>query len=144
LTEIVAVVALAKVSFLAGLAGLDRLVVIFAAPDLAVEAPLEPPEPVAHTTPGAWLDAAPQPVEICCLKGSLLLNWLKETSWPASGGSGPAGSEIPSAVVAAAEAVEAPEALLAVPVEPSSDGGARAGVSEIVEVVVDGELDCAV
>ena len=80
LTEIVAVFALAKLSFLAGFeaAGLGRPDAIFAGPDLAVvELPLEPE---AHTTPGAWLDAAPQPVEICCLNGSLLLNWLKETS----------------------------------------------------------------
>jgi hypothetical protein len=80
LTEIVAVFALEKLSFLAGFeaAGLGRPDAIFAGPDLAV---VElPPEPEAHTTPGAWLDAATQPVEICCLNGSLLLNWLKETS----------------------------------------------------------------
>jgi hypothetical protein len=60
------------------LAGLVSPDVIFAVPDLAVVG--LPLEPEAHTTPGAWLDVAPQAVEICCLNGSLLLNWLNETS----------------------------------------------------------------
>ena len=69
----------------------------------------------------------------------MLLNLLKDTSWPLFGGSGLLGSETPSADC---EAVETPlEALVAAVEDPSSDGGASGVEPAVVEVAVVGALD---
>jgi hypothetical protein len=69
----------------------------------------------------------------------LLLNLLKDTSWPLLGGSGLLGSETPSVDF---EAVETALAALAAPVEdPSRDGGASGVEPAVVEVVVVDGLD---
>jgi hypothetical protein len=70
----------------------------------------------------------------------LLLNLLKDTSWPLLGGNGLLGSETPSVDFEAA--VETALAGLAAPVEdPSRDGGASGVEPAVVEVVVVDGLD---
>jgi hypothetical protein len=88
--------------------------------------------------------AAHEPgVQICCANGSLLLNRLKETSWPDEGGSGTLGSWTPSLEVARDEplGLDEPEPTAAEP--PPSVGGASgvepgvvAAPAEVVDALV--------
>ena len=92
----------------------------------AEEQPPESPAP----------ESATQPEAICCLKGSLPMNLLKETSCPAFGGNGLLGSETPSADVEAVEPLLV--TLVAAVDEPAREGGARGVAPAVVELVVDG------
>jgi hypothetical protein len=71
------------------------------------------------------LALAHKPVlQICCWNGSLLLNRLKETSWPDEGGSGMLGSWTPSLEVARDEPLGLDELEPAAAEPPASVGGA--------------------
>ena len=138
LTEIVAVVGLARLACGAPLRPTDAVrppgteVGLFAGACFGV---------VAHELPVVDVASDPQAVAICCLKGSLLLNRLNETSCPAFGGRGVVGSRTPSVDVAPEDGADAVAPLEAVE-EPASEGGASGWVPDPV-VVLDGVLDDA-
>ena len=141
LTEIVAVVALALETG----ARAPLVMLAGAAPasgELLAEVVGGAVDAEAHDAGSGVVESEAHSVETCCLKGSLLLKSLNETSCPASGGSGLAGSRMPSADVAGAE-VDAPVALPPATDPPASEGGARGCVPEAV-VVLEGVLDAAV